>query len=304
MPYDHGGIVQITETDRPARFVSASTLPPDPSHQGRGFAGVEHNYNFICSTLLNPRYYPYVLSTRDEEIFGKAIFWKLNEGYFFRSEKVNSIHPGAVVATMVLDLPTFDQQPVIKCWGIISYEMEETQFQIPLPTTELSVVETVNNSCIKFLNENEHSTILALKSVSTIDKIFNIQFSRDDRDNRDDRNRFNNKLFRFFTARTFTKVWDNVFLVKEHSSLMYCLVEVQLVDVDKANIRIFARSVNQLNIILHLLQNEFPVVSDMEEMDDCVEAAKALIRELEMIRDKKSSLEIQEAKVITDLLIS
>ena len=35
MPYDHGGIVQITETDRPTRFMSASTLPPDPFHQGR-----------------------------------------------------------------------------------------------------------------------------------------------------------------------------------------------------------------------------------------------------------------------------
>jgi len=40
MPYDHGGIVQITEVDRPARFMSASTLAsptllPDPSHQGR-----------------------------------------------------------------------------------------------------------------------------------------------------------------------------------------------------------------------------------------------------------------------------
>jgi len=44
-------------------------------------------------------------------------------------------------------------------------------------------------------------------------------------------------------------------------------------------------------------------VSVAEETDDCVEAAKALIRELEMIRDKKSILEIQEAKVITDLLI-
>lgn len=41
----------------------------------------------------------------------------------------------------------------------------------------------------------------------------------------------------------------------------------------------------------------------LEEVDDCNEAAKALIRELEMIRDKKSALQIQEARVITDLLI-
>jgi len=59
-----------------------------------------------------------------------------------------------------------------------------------------------------------------------------------------------------------------------------------------------------LNIVLHLLQNELPNVSIMEEVDDCiVEAARALIRELEMIRDKKSTFEIQQAKVVTDLLI-
>ncbi|EGI69086.1 hypothetical protein G5I_02258 [Acromyrmex echinatior] len=319
MPYDHGGIVQITETDRPARFMSASTLPPvppGPVSQGvlvgvmlmtllyyrNMINSVERGYvNFLCSTLLNPRYYPYVLSTPDEEIFGESMFWKLKEGYFFHSEKINLIHPGAVVATMVLDLPTFDQEPVIKCWGIISYEIDETQFQIPLPTIELSIDETINSSCIRFLNENGRNAILALKSTSTIEKIFNIR--TDDRDNQDDRNGFGNKFFRFLTARTFTKVWDNVFLVKEHGCLMYCLIEIQSIDVNKANIRIFARSVNQLNIILHLLQNEFPDVSVAEETDDCVEAAKALIHELEMIRDQKSILEIQEAKVITDLLI-
>ncbi|KYN33189.1 hypothetical protein ALC56_12522 [Trachymyrmex septentrionalis] len=303
MPYDHGGIVQITETDRPTRFMSASTLPPDPFHQGRfrKVFYVEYGYvNFLCSTLLNPRYYPYVLSTPDEEIFGESMFWKLEEGYFFHSEKINWIHPGAVVATMVLDL-TFDQESVIKCWGIISYEIDETQFQIPLPTTELSIDETINNSCIRLLNEDERSAILALKSTSTIEKIFNIQ--TDDRDNQDDRSGFGNKFFRFLTVRTFTKIWNNVFLVKEHGCLMYCLVEIQSIDVNKANIKIFARSVNQLNIILHLLQDEFPDVSVAEETDDCVEAAKALIHELEMIRDQKSILEIQEAKVITDLLI-
>lgn len=68
------------------------------------------------------------------------------------------------------------------------------------------------------------------------------------------------------------------------------------------------RSVNQLNIILHLLRDEFSKdghnVTVVEEIDDHVDAAMALIRELELIRDKKSALEIQEAKVITDLLIS
>lgn len=40
-----------------------------------------------------------------------------------------------------------------------------------------------------------------------------------------------------------------------------------------------------------------------ENVDNCIEAVMALIRELELIRDKKNTLEIQEAKLITDLLI-
>lgn len=179
-----------------------------------------------------------MLSTRDEEISGESTFWKLKEERFFHSEKINSIKPGAIVATMVLDLPKFDQEPVVKCWGIISYEIDETQFQIALPPIQLSIAETIDSSCIKFLDENEYGAILALKSTSTIEKIVNIQFSRDDQD---DQNRSGNKLFRFLITKTFAKICNNVFLMKEHSSLMYCLVEIQSMDFEEANIMIFAR---------------------------------------------------------------
>jgi len=195
--------------------------------------------SFFCSTLLNPKYYPYVSSTRGEEIFGESTFWKLKEERFFYSEKINSIQPGAIVATMVLDLPMFDEEPVVKCWGIISYEIDETQFQIPVPSILLSIAETIDS--IRFLDESGHSAILALKSTSTIERIFNVQFLRDDQNNQNNQNESGNKLFRFLTVKTFTKVYDNVFLMKEHGCLMYCLIEVQSIDVDEAKIKIFAR---------------------------------------------------------------
>lgn len=92
------------------------------------------------------------------------------------------------------------------------------------------------------------------------------------------------------------------------------LFRIALADVDKCSrdsrkgklIYVFDyRSINQLNIILHSLQDQFPNdnVTIEDDVDDCVEAAMALIHELEVIRDKKSILKIQEAKVITDLLI-
>ncbi|XP_011871300.1 PREDICTED: uncharacterized protein LOC105563907 [Vollenhovia emeryi] len=264
--------------------------------QNKWIIGVEL-VNRSCCTLLNPRYYPHMLPTRDEESFGESTFWKGERSLC--TEKVHSIQPGAVVATLVLDLPMFDQGPVVKCLGLISYEINETQFQVPVPPIHLSIGETIDRSCIKFLDENDNGAILALKSTSAIERIVNVQFTS----RQDDQTGFGNQLFRFFTAKIFIKIRDNVFWVKEHGSLMYCLVEIQSIDADKATIRIFARSVNQFNIILHLLQDEFSVVSVAEETDDCVEAAMALIRELEMIRENKSSHEIQEARMITDLLI-
>lgn len=45
-------------------------------------------------------------------------------------------------------------------------------------------------------------------------------------------------------------------------------------------------------------------MSVVEEAENCVEIAMALIHELEMVRNKKSTLEIEKAKVITDLLLS
>ncbi|XP_012543711.1 uncharacterized protein LOC105841128 [Monomorium pharaonis] len=280
--------------------------------------GIKLNNISYC-TLLNPRYYPYVLSTRDEQISGVSTFWK--EKHDFYSEKIDSIQPGIVVATMVLDLgcyPMFDKEPVVECWGIISYEIDETQFQIPVPPIQLSITETINSSCIKFLDKNKYDAILAVKSTSAIERVINIKFvdGRFDQDTQDDQSDTVAKFFSFLTAKTFTKICDHIFLMKEHGFLMYCLLEVQSINYEKANIRIFARSVNQLNIILRLLRDEFPKVCvenktddsledeiDVETDIDCVEAAMALIRELELIRDKKSIHEIQEAKVITDLFI-
>lgn len=146
------------------------------------------------------------------------------------------------MATTVLDLPMFDQESVVKCWGIISYEIHETQFQIPVPPILLSIVETIDSSCVKFLHENEYGAILALKNTSAIEKSVNVRFSRNDRDDKDDeKNGFDNKLFHFLTVKIFAKVRGNLFLMKEHGSLMYCLIEIQSIDANEAHIKIFAR---------------------------------------------------------------
>lgn len=181
------------------------------------------------------------------EICGESMFWKR----FLHWEKITSIHPGTVrvVATTVLDLPTFDRKSVSECWGTISYEIGETQFQIPVPPVQLTIDKMSDCSCMKFLNENELNAILALKSTSSAEKIVNINFSKDNKDDSDDEDDScdlyelgKKKIFHFLTAKTFVKIYDDVFLMKEHGSLMYCLIELEWSsNADEVNVRIFAR---------------------------------------------------------------
>ncbi|XP_012231143.1 uncharacterized protein [Linepithema humile] len=270
--------------------------------QDKWIIGVELQ-NRSCCTLLNPRYYPYI---RDEmEICGESMFWKLKAESYFHWEKINLIYPGSVhvVATMVLDLPTFDRESVVEYWSTISYEIDEIQYQIPVPPIQLTIAETIDSSCIKFLEENEHSAVLALKSTCNAESIVRLL-----KNNQDEYESWKKQFFHFLGTKAFERVCSDIFLVKEHLSLMYCLIEIQSITVNEMSVKIFARSVSQLNVILHLLRDEFSKdghnVIVVEEIDDYVDAATALIRELELIRDKKSTLEIQEAKAITDLLIS
>lgn len=191
---------------------------------------------FFCSTLDDPNYYSYVRDAT--EVCGVSMFWQLQNSRFWN--KIESVLPGAVhvVATTVLDLPTFDRESVVDCWGTISYKIDDTPFQMPVPLVQLSAVETIDSSCIKLLDENEHSAILCLKSTSSVESVVNVCFSSAG-DSRDGSER--KQLFRFLIERAFEKVHGDVFVVKTHGTLMYCLVEVLSIDADQANIRIFAR---------------------------------------------------------------
>ncbi|XP_014474123.1 PREDICTED: uncharacterized protein LOC106744150 [Dinoponera quadriceps] len=251
--------------------------------------------------LKKLKYYPYV---KDEfEIRGESMFWQLRKDSFW--QKINTVHPGTahVVAITILDLPAFDRKSVVDCWGTILYEIDETRFQMPVPFIRLSVTEIIDCSWIKFLDKNEHGAILALKSTSSTERIVNIQLSSDRINDQGEHDSKKKQLFRFLAKKTFEKIHKDIFSVKEHGSLTYCLIEILSIDSDEASLRIFARSVNQLHIILRLLQDKFPNMTVVEKVDKFMEAAMALIRELNLTRDKKSALEIQEAKLITDLLI-
>lgn len=177
---------------------------------------------------------------KDElEIRGEFMFWELQEGRFW--QRINAIHPNVyVVATMVLDLPMFARESVVNCWGTISYEIDETQNQTVVPPVRLSTAEIVDCSWIKFLNENKHGAILVLKSTSSTERIVNVQLSSS-RINDWDEHDSGERLFRFLAKQTFEKIQGDIFLVKAHGPLTYCLIEILSIDFNKASLKIFVR---------------------------------------------------------------
>lgn len=192
--------------------------------------------SFLCSTLLNPRYYPYI---RDEtEICGESMFWKLKAESYFHWEKINLIQPGSVyvVATMVLDLPIFDKESAIEYWSTISYKIDEIQYQIPVPSIQLTTAGTVDISCVKLLEENEHSAVLALKSACNAESIVRLL-----KNNQDEYESWKKQFFHFLRTRAFERICGDIFLVREHMSLMYCLMEIQSITVDEISVKFFAR---------------------------------------------------------------
>lgn len=194
---------------------------------------------FSCSTLKNLRYYPYV--NKELEIRGEFMFWQLWENRFWR--RINVIYPDIahVVAITVLDLPVFARESIVDCWGTISYEIDKTQFQIPVPLVQLSVTKIIDCSWIKFLDENKHEAILALKSTSSTEKIVNVQLSSDRIHDLDEYSTKKKRLLCFLAKKTFEKIQSDIFSVKVHGCLAYSLIEILSVDVDKASLRIFAR---------------------------------------------------------------
>ncbi|XP_019699316.1 uncharacterized protein LOC105188442 isoform X2 [Harpegnathos saltator] len=179
--------------------------------------GVELRNGRHCA-LNKLRYYPWVKN--ELEIRGESMLWQLWEDRFWR--KIDSIHGGtAVVATTAIDLPVFARESVIHCWGMISYEIGETRFQMSVPIVRLSAAEIINCSWIKFLDESKHVAILALKSTSSTEKIVNIQLWSDPINNRDEHDTGKKRFFRFLAEKTFEKIHDDIFLVKIRQPALY-----------------------------------------------------------------------------------
>ncbi|XP_076231569.1 golgi SNAP receptor complex member Gos28 isoform X1 [Calliopsis andreniformis] len=247
--------------------------------------------NTSNETLCNLQFY---VALKDvDAITGISTFWSLMDDTFWH--QIDTIEPrGKAMATVVLDLPMFDKDSFCDAYGTVSYEVDEKQYQAPVSTIRLHVEETINNCCgLKFSNDVEQ-TILAIKSIS-IEKLVGIQIEGNP--GRGER------LLSFLKEKSFKEICSDVYSMKSTGCLMYCLVEILPIVEGAARLRIFARSCSEMNIVLRLLQDQFPDMI-VQEDDINITAAMALLEELKSYLEDSSDSEQQTARIKTDLLIS
>lgn len=252
--------------------------------------GVELENTMSC-VLKDPTIY-ICLKDGKNAYTGVSVFWFLVENQ--TSEKqfwypTNEIYD-KVVATAVLDLPTFDSVSQIETHGIVICENDDKLYQTPLPEMILTVENTVNGSLsINFDGNDAENSLLALKVIS-IDRVFIIP-GADEK-----------------SLRKFLKTYEyddicNVCILRKLGSLQNCILEIYPPQFDDLQVLISARSEAQLTAVVQLLKKEYPEVFDPEKQQMIDEAAEALEEELKCYLNLSDKAAIQRAKVKSDLLI-
>ncbi|XP_033348162.1 uncharacterized protein LOC117232707 [Bombus vosnesenskii] len=251
--------------------------------------------------IRNPQVY--MSLAEDDDLCGMSMIWNLENETF--GYPINEIRPSSkVVATVVLDLPKFDKKHFCEVYGTIAYEVEETEYQVPVPIIRLTIEDTIDDSYqVKFLTAGNHVSpigtndivpmILALRSTS-VEKNINAQIKGVPERNKE--------FLKFLKEKSFQEIYTNTYIVQTTGCLMHCLIEILPNTKTQEKLRISARSSHQMNIILRLVKEYFPDIVIEEDVNP-IRAAMALMEELKLYLQDTSTATRQMARIKTDLLI-
>ncbi|XP_076761498.1 uncharacterized protein LOC143429681 isoform X2 [Xylocopa sonorina] len=256
--------------------------------------------NFTERTLINIQIY--FSFEEDDELYGTSMIWKSQNGMCWdRSNKIKSKRQA--VGTIVLDLPKFDKEPFYDVYGTILYEIDEKQYQTPLPVIRFSIEDIMDSNCqvmilaedilirTKDLTSYVVPVILTLKSAS-VEKVVDVNIKQNPKRK--------GKLRGLFSEKSFHEICPDIYI--SCGCLTHCLIEILYVSEGKEKLRISARSGQQMNIVLQLLRDQFPDMIIEEDIN--IHAAQTLIEELKLyLDDEASTTERQIARIRTDLLI-
>ncbi|OAD52928.1 Golgi SNAP receptor complex member 1 [Eufriesea mexicana] len=253
-------------------------------------------------TLNKPQIY--VSLNENYDLYGISMFWTLkNETFLYQIDEIRPC--SEVVATVVLDLPKFNTNSLCEVYGTILYEVEEEEYQIPIPVIHITIEDTIDSRYqVKFLTEenqvlkrnrisNTLHMMLALKS-SSMEKTIDVQIKGiPERETH---------FLTFLKEKSFQTIYKDIYIVQTIGTLMHCLIEILPITEGKEKIRISSRSNQQMNLILRLLRQHFPYMIIEEDVNP-IRAAMALIEELKLYLENTSTAERQMARIRTDLLI-
>ncbi|XP_063993743.1 uncharacterized protein LOC135171256 [Diachasmimorpha longicaudata] len=233
----------------------------------------------------------YVMIKDQEELKGVTCLWDIIEGSLWRRTDV--VPPGDehTVATVVLDMPTFQDSDIVEGHGIISYDIDGSHLQVPIEGFSMTAAQAVDKGMTPRHSADVGKSILAIKAAS-VERIVRIPLGQD----------LGDKIMGFLEINEFTEILPDVHVSKQTEMFRHCLIEI-LLDEDEVKLRIFARTTSQVNIITHLLRATIPQMTEENNHDKLLQAAMALEREIELRLEGLSPRDIVNASLVTDLLI-
>ncbi|XP_053594415.1 uncharacterized protein LOC128667611 [Microplitis demolitor] len=240
--------------------------------------------------LEKPRLF--IMISGERVIKGVTSFWEIiNDSLWNRTRE---LHPESdeIVATAVLDLPTFNDTCQVKVYGTVSYTMDEIQLQAPINFLTLTTTQAIDKSLTPRHAKDLHRSVVAMKAAA-IEKIIALPLYGEGRGIR---------ILSFIESKDFKEILSDVHVSKNPEIFRHCLIEILSVD-NAVTMRISARSTAQLNILTHMLRAEFPDASETGKPDKVADAMAALEKELELKLGCDEPMELLKAKVVTDLLI-
>ncbi|XP_011298955.1 uncharacterized protein [Fopius arisanus] len=245
--------------------------------------------NTSTRVLVEPTVYVMIKGQR--ELQGVTCLWEMTEAALWN--RIENVTPdvGHKVATVVLDMPSFEDCEVIEGHGVISYEIEGYYLQTPIESFSMTAAQAVDKSMTPRHSAVLEKSVLAIKA-SSVETTVSIPLGQD----------LGAKLMDFMEGNGFNEIFPDVHVSKHTEMLRHCIIEILLGE-DDVNLRISAKSTSQVNIILHLLKTEIPEVTERNKGDKLLEAAIALEREIELRLEGLNLRKILNASIFTDLLI-
>lgn len=229
----------------------------------------------------------YAFTNGANEIHGISTFWEQIDGFW---KRINAIRPKRdnIMATLVIDPLHFDGISTIEIFGTIGYENLDMELQVVIPVVSFTPGDILRRTYeLNYSGDTRSLAFLALRS-TFVETVVDIP------------TKFESKKVGYLLQElNAQKIMENVYGIENNDSFVYVMIEILSV----TKIRISAKTTSHLKLILRILQDEASIPITRNEDENSVEAAKALIEELETYLSHSDVARIHRARIKTDLLI-